>query len=124
MTGVGSVVYKTRLSVVSAQPGKLLTAWRRETGEAASLAVLQDAVVVYVNHLPSEEAITVAPMLGVRRPIHVSAVGKAIWSHLPAAEQDRLFDPIARPLRLSCHLLRTTCGSREATPVPHDLLKT
>ena len=67
---------------------------RAKTGEAASLAVLQDAVVVYVNHLPSEEAITVAPMLGVRRPVHVSAVGKAIWSHLPAAEQDRLFDLI------------------------------
>ena len=67
---------------------------RAKTGEAASLAVLQDAVVVYVNHMPSEEAITVAPMLGVRRPIHVSAVGKAIWSRLPADEADRLFDVI------------------------------
>ena len=67
---------------------------RAKTGEAASLAVLQDAVVVYVNHLPSEEAITVAPMLGVRRPIHVSAVGKAIWSHLAPADQKRLFDLI------------------------------
>ena len=67
---------------------------RGETGEAASLAVLQDAEVVYVSHLPSEEAITVAPMLGVRRPIYVSAVGKAIWSHLLPAEQERLFDLI------------------------------
>lgn len=65
---------------------------RLKTGEASSLAVLQDAVVVYVNHLPSEEAITVAPMLGVRRPVHVSAMGKAIWSHLPAAEQEQLFN--------------------------------
>ena len=55
---------------------------RQETGEAASLAVLQDAEVVYVNHLPSQEAITVAPMLGVRRPVYVSAVGKAICAHL------------------------------------------
>ncbi len=69
---------------------------RAKTGEAASLAVLQDAVVVYVNHLPSEEAITVAPLLGVRRPVYVSAVGKAIWSHLPAAEQDRLFHLVER----------------------------
>lgn len=69
---------------------------RARTGEAASLAVLQDAVVVYVNHIPSEEAITVAPMLGVRRPIHVSAVGKAIWSRLPADKVDRLFDVIDR----------------------------
>ena len=65
---------------------------RAKTGEAASLAVLQDAEVVYVSHVPSEEAITVAPMLGVRRPVYVSAVGKAIWSHLAPAEQKRLFE--------------------------------
>lgn len=84
-----SVVGKLRFPTLATP---YLERLRAKTGEAASLAVLQDAVVVYVNHLPSEEAITVAPMLGVRRPIHVSAVGKAIWSHLPAAEQDRLFD--------------------------------
>ena len=67
---------------------------RQETGEAASLAVLQDAEVVYVNHLPSEEAITVAPMLGVRRPVYVSAVGKAICAHLSRDDQERLFDLI------------------------------
>ena len=65
---------------------------RAQTGEAASLAILQDAEVVYVSHLPSDEAITVAPMLGLRRPIHVSAVGKAIWSHLDCEEQARLFE--------------------------------
>ncbi len=84
-----SVVGKLRFPTLATP---YLERLRAKTGEAASLAVLQDAVVVYVNHLPSEEAITVAPMLGVRRPIHVSAVGKAIWSHLPAAAQDRLFD--------------------------------
>lgn len=64
---------------------------RRKTGEAASLAVLQDVEVIYVNHVPSEEAITVAPMLGLRRPVYVSAVGKAIWAYLPEAERERLF---------------------------------
>ncbi|MCY4072495.1 MAG: IclR family transcriptional regulator [Chloroflexi bacterium] len=63
---------------------------RQKTGEAASLAVLQDTDVVYVNHLPGEEAITVAPMLGVRRPVYVSAVGKAILAHLPEPERNRL----------------------------------
>ena len=67
---------------------------RQKTGEAASLAVLQDAEVVYVNHLPSEEAITVAPMLGVRRPVYVSAVGKAIWAFLSEAESDALYAAI------------------------------
>ena len=82
---------------------------RAKTGEAASLAVLQAAEVVYVNHLPSEEAITVAPMLGVRRPVYVSAVGKAIWSHLPGAEQDQLFGLIA-PVPLTA---KTLCDAAQ-----------
>ena len=67
---------------------------RQKTGEAASLAILQETEVVYVNHLPSEEAITVAPMLGVRRPVNVSAVGKAIWANLADADSERLYQLI------------------------------
>jgi DNA-binding IclR family transcriptional regulator len=72
----------------------LATPWmkqlRDEIGEAVSLAVLQGDEVVYVNHLPSLEALTVGPLLGLRRPVYVSAVGKAIIAFLPDAEQDSL----------------------------------
>ncbi len=67
---------------------------RDETGEAVNIAVLQGSEVVYVNHLPSYEAITVSPLLGLRRPVHVSAVGKAIVAFLPPGEQDALLSRI------------------------------
>jgi DNA-binding IclR family transcriptional regulator len=72
----------------------LATPWmkqlRAEIGEAVSLAVLQGDEVVYVNHLPSTEALTVGPLLGLRRPVYVSAVGKAIIALLPEAEREAL----------------------------------
>lgn len=72
----------------------LATPWlkqlRDDIGEAVSLAVLQGDEVVYVNHLPSLEALTVGPLLGLRRPVYVSAVGKAIIAFLPDAEREAL----------------------------------
>jgi DNA-binding IclR family transcriptional regulator len=72
----------------------LATPWmkqlRTEIGEAVSLAVLQGDEVVYVNHLPSLEALTVGPLLGLRRPVYVSAVGKAITAFLPEVEREDL----------------------------------
>jgi len=74
----------------------LATPWlkqlRDDLGEAVSLAVLQGDEVVYVNHLPSLEALTVGPLLGLRRPIYVSAVGKAIVAFLPDDEREYLVD--------------------------------
>ncbi len=63
---------------------------RDETGEAVNIAVLQGQEVVYVNHLPSFEAITVGPLLGLRRPVYASAVGKAIIAFLPHDEREKL----------------------------------
>jgi DNA-binding IclR family transcriptional regulator len=74
----------------------LATPWmkqlRDDLGEAVSLAVLQGDEVVYVNHLPSLEALTVGPLLGLRRPVHVSAVGKAIVAFLPDDELETLIE--------------------------------
>ncbi len=63
---------------------------RDETGEAVNIAVLQGHDVVYVNHLPSLEAITVGPLLGLRRSVYASAVGKAIIAFLPEDEREAL----------------------------------
>jgi DNA-binding IclR family transcriptional regulator len=76
----------------------LATPWmkqlRDEIGEAVSLAVLQGDEVVYVNHLPSLEALTVGPLLGLRRPVYVSAVGKAIIAFLPEMEREDLISQL------------------------------
>lgn len=63
---------------------------RDETGEAVNIAILQGHEVVYVNHLPSLEAITVGPLLGLRRPVYASGVGKAIIAFLPPHEREKL----------------------------------
>jgi len=72
----------------------LATPWmkqlRDDIGEAVNLAVLQADEVVYVNHLPSLEALTVGPLLGLRRLVYVSAVGKAIIAYLPEVERETL----------------------------------
>jgi IclR family transcriptional regulator, KDG regulon repressor len=72
----------------------LATPWLRQlrdqTNEAVSLAVLQRDEAIYVAHLPSNEAITIGPLLGVRRPVYCSAVGKAIAAFLPESERQRL----------------------------------
>lgn len=82
---------------------------RDEIGEAVSLAVLQGEEVVYVNHLPSLEALTVGPLLGLRRPVYVSAVGKAIIAFLPEDECEALIGQ----LRLKA-MTPKTITSREA----------
>lgn len=74
----------------------LATPWlkqlRDDLGEAVNLAVLQGDEVVYVNHLPSLEALTVGPLLGLRRPVYVSAVGKAIVAFLPNVERETIIE--------------------------------
>ena len=72
----------------------LMKQLRDDIGEAVSLAVLQGDEVVYVNHLPSLEALTVGPLLGLRRPVYVSAVGKAIIAFLPDAECEDLIEQL------------------------------
>lgn len=63
---------------------------RDQTGEAVNLAVLQNDEMVYVSHLPGSETITVGPMLGVRRPVYCSAVGKAVAAYLPDSDREQL----------------------------------
>src|SRR5258706_12414513 len=76
----------------------LATPWlkqlRDKVNEAVNLAVLQGTEVVYVSHLPSNQTITVSSTLGVRRPIHCSAVGKAIVAFLPPVDLDALLDKV------------------------------
>jgi IclR family transcriptional regulator, KDG regulon repressor len=67
---------------------------RDVTGEAVNIAVLYGQEVVYVNHLPSLEAITVGPLLGLRRPVYASAVGKAIIAFLPVDEREALISSL------------------------------
>ncbi|RPJ32149.1 MAG: IclR family transcriptional regulator [Planctomycetaceae bacterium] len=54
----------------------------RLTGETANLAVLQGTEMVYVAAAQSNEALAVRQLLGWRRPLHCSAIGKAILAYM------------------------------------------
>jgi IclR family transcriptional regulator, KDG regulon repressor len=87
---------------------------RDRTGETANLGVLQEAEVVYVGQQQTQEAVIVNHSLGTRRPLHCSALGKAILAFLPEAQVDcliaehglavRTHRTIANPQILKLHL--------------------
>ena len=59
---------------------------RDEFDETVNLAILDEAYVVYVERLVGTKALGVRTEIGKREPAHSTALGKAILSHLPAAE--------------------------------------
>lgn len=63
---------------------------RDRTGETANLGVLQDHEVVYIAQQQPREAVIVNHSLGARRPVHCSALGKALAAFLPEEELDRI----------------------------------
>jgi IclR family transcriptional regulator, acetate operon repressor len=64
---------------------------REDTGETASLAVLEGAVVRFVDCAESPRSVRVGNRTGVVRPAHAAAVGKAILAELPDAELARRY---------------------------------
>jgi DNA-binding IclR family transcriptional regulator len=60
----------------------------RRTGEGTSLAILRDGVVTVVAKRESEGPVRVVQEVGATRPIHCTAVGKALAAWLPDRELD------------------------------------
>jgi DNA-binding IclR family transcriptional regulator len=60
----------------------------QRTGEGTSLAILRDGVVTIVAKRESEGPVRVAQEVGVQRPLHCTAVGKALAAWLPERELD------------------------------------
>ena len=67
----------------------------RVTGEGASLAAYRDGVVKIVAKCDHDGPVRVVQDVGAERPIHATAVGKAIIAFLPAAELDGLLARLA-----------------------------
>ena len=60
----------------------------RCTGEGASLAVLRDGGVTVIAKREPDAPVRVVQEVGARRPIHCTAVGKALAAWLPEQELD------------------------------------
>ena len=56
------------------------------TGEASSLAAYRDGAITIVAKRESDGPVRVVQDLGAERPVHATAVGKAIVAWLPATE--------------------------------------
>jgi DNA-binding IclR family transcriptional regulator len=61
-----------------------------KTGLAAHLAVRHDGESVYVDRIAAQGLVQVASWVGMRWPVHVSAVGKALIAFLPEAQLESL----------------------------------
>jgi DNA-binding IclR family transcriptional regulator len=64
----------------------LLDDLSRRTGEGTSLAILRDGIVTVVAKRESDGPVRVVQEVGARRPIHCTAVGKALAAWLPERE--------------------------------------
>jgi DNA-binding IclR family transcriptional regulator len=71
-----------------AQP--FLAELTRQSGEGSSLAAYRSGVVKIVAKREAEGPVRVVQDVGADRPIHATAVGKAILAFLPAPERDVL----------------------------------
>lgn len=58
----------------------------RATGEGASLAAYRDGAITIVAKRDTDGPIRVVQNIGAQRPVHATAVGKAIAAFLPQAE--------------------------------------
>ncbi len=66
----------------------------RSTGEGTSLAILRDGIVTIVAKRDPEGPVRVVQEVGVTRPIHCTAVGKALAAWLPERELEGILGRI------------------------------
>lgn len=78
---------------VIAQP--IVAELARISEEGSSLAAYRDGVVKIVAKCDHDGPVRVVQDVGAERPIHATAVGKAIAAFLPAAELDSLLSRLA-----------------------------
>lgn len=94
----------------------------RRTGETVFLGTLSSdhASIVFVDKVDSDHIIRYAGGVGDRRPLHATAIGKAILAFLPAGEREE----ILASLRLSRHTERTVTSLPALRASLEDVRKT
>jgi len=65
-----------------------------KTNETAYLAILRDSQMVYLDVVESSQVIRVVPRVGLRLPVHCTAVGKALLTYCTEEEMKRIL-PVA-----------------------------
>ncbi len=61
----------------------------RSTQETVNLGVMDHGTLLYVDVMESQHEFRLVSRIGARRPLHVTALGKALMAFLPASEYER-----------------------------------
>jgi len=64
----------------------------QQTRELIYLTVLDHGEIITVEHLESDQPLTLRARIGARRPLHCTASGKALLAYLPESEIESLLD--------------------------------
>lgn len=100
--GAGPRLRELSAVVGAAEPpsiGRILEELRRSTGQTVHLGLRSGEAVTYIRKLESAQPFRTASRIGMRMPLHSTAIGKAVLAHLPAREADALLRAAGLPAR-------------------------
>ncbi|MFD8578935.1 IclR family transcriptional regulator [Streptomyces virginiae] len=66
--------------------GRVLDELRRTTGQTVHLALHSGETITYIRKLEGDQPFRTASRVGMRMPLHTTAIGKGVLAHLPAGE--------------------------------------
>ncbi|MEU4126219.1 IclR family transcriptional regulator [Streptomyces virginiae] len=66
--------------------GRVLGELRRTTGQTVHLALHSGETITYIRKLEGDQPFRTASRVGMRMPLHTTAIGKGVLAHLPAGE--------------------------------------
>lgn len=66
--------------------GRILGELQQTTGQTVHLALHSGETITYIQKLESDQPFRTASRVGMRMPLHTTAIGKSILAHLPEAE--------------------------------------
>ncbi|MFN3707447.1 IclR family transcriptional regulator C-terminal domain-containing protein [Microcella sp.] len=73
-----------------------LEALSRELDESSSLAILDDADIVYIARVPTRRIMSVTITIGTRFPAWATSLGRVLLAALPADDRGALLDAVDR----------------------------
>ncbi|MCX4529718.1 MULTISPECIES: IclR family transcriptional regulator [unclassified Streptomyces] len=100
--GVGPRLRGLSALVSAGEPAdveRILDELRQATGQTVHLALHTGETITYIRKLESDQPFRTASRVGMRMPLHTTAIGKGILAHLPAEEVRELISATGLPGR-------------------------
>jgi IclR family pca regulon transcriptional regulator len=91
----------------------------QETGETASLTLLDGLEVVYIDRVRNRSIVGVVLGLGSRIPAHCASMGKAMLAHLPADALETLLEDATLTPCTPCSIVDAAALQRELARIRH-----